>query len=447
MTEEKRIFDITDELNSLLDEGIEKSIKDFFGGLDLTDQIYLIDHLPKEKKFQIFSLLNIKEKAELILEVDEYSMEVIIRSLDADVLSKIADALEIDEAVDLIAEVREHRRDKVLNKAKRAEHIRALLRFGPDTAAGIMTLKFLSLNGKDTVKAAQSKISKIREQEEFKYIYIIDNDGKLSGYVTPWTILTSSPKKILGDLAKPIYSVPADLDQEEVIPIVSDYDLLQVPVVDEFGKLIGVITVDDVLDVMEEEATEDIQYLGGLRNIESAFFPARRSFSSRILWLYIKLATALLAAVVVASFEDVLQAFIGAAVFMPVVAAMGGSAGTQTLSIIVRALALGEVRYQDVKGLLWKEITVGLLTGLAIGLGTSIIALAWKGRGNPMFGLVVGLALILNHLAAGLFGVLLPLIMDKMDIDPALTSSLFLTTITDVFGFFALLGLTKIILT
>lgn len=447
MTEEKRIVDITDELNSLLDEGKEKPLKDYFGALELKDQIYLIDHLSKDKKIQIFSLLTIKEKSELILEVDEYSMEVTIRSLDADTLSKIADTLEIDEAVDLIGEVREPRRDTVLNKAKRAEHIRALLRFGPDTAAGIMTLKFLSLNGRDTVKSAQSKIRKIREQEEFKYIYVIDNYGKLSGYVTPWTILTSSPKKILEDLAKPIYSVPADLDQEEVIPIVSDYDLLQVPVVDEFGKLIGVITVDDVLDVMEEEATEDIQYLGGLRNIESAFFPARRSFASRILWLYIKLATALLAAVVVASFEDVLQAFIGAAVFMPVVAAMGGSAGTQTLSIIVRALALGEVKYQDVKGLLWKEITVGLLTGLAIGLGTSIIALAWKGRGNPMFGLVVGLALILNHLAAGLFGVLLPLIMDKMDIDPALTSSLFLTTITDVFGFFALLGLTKIILT
>ncbi len=155
--------------------------------------------------------------------------------------------------------------------------------------------------------------------------------------------------------------------------------------------------------------------------------------------------SALLAALVVGYFEDVIQAFIGAAIFMPVVAAMGGSAGTQTLSIIVRAIALGEVRYQDVKGILWKEIIVGFSTGLAIGLGTSLIALIWKG--NPMFGLVVGLALILNHLAAGLFGVLLPVIMDKMDIDPALTSSLFLTTITDVFGFFALLGLTKIILT
>ncbi len=445
MIEEKKITAITEELNLLLEEGKEKSIKNHFSTLELPEQIYLIDHLPKEKKIQIFSLLTIEEKAELIPEVAEYSMEVIIRSLDADTLSKIADALEIDEAVDLIGEVREHRRDTVLNKSKKAKHIRALLRFGPDTAAGIMTLKFLSLNRKDNVKTAQKKIRKIREEEEFKYIYTIDDEGKLSGYVTPWAIVTSDPEKTLKDLEKPIYSVPADLDQEKVIPIVTDYDLLQVPVVDEFGKLIGVITVDDVLDVMEEEATEDIQYLGGLRNIESAFFPARRSFASRIPWLYIKLATALLAALVVASFEDVIQAFIGAAIFMPVVAAMGGSAGTQTLSIIVRAIALGEVKYQDVKGLLWKEIIVGFFTGLAIGLVTALIALFWKG--NPLFGLVVGLALVLNHLAAGLFGVLLPLIMDRMDIDPALTSSLFLTTITDVFGFFALLGLTKIILT
>ncbi len=282
MIEEKKIADIAEELNLLLEEGKEKAIKDYFCALELSDQIYLIDHLPKEKKIQVFSLLTIEDKAALIPEVDEYSMEVIIRSLEADTLSKIADALEIDEAVDLIGEVREHRRDTVLNKAKRAEHIRALLRFGPDTAAGIMTLDFLSLNGEDSVKTAQEKLRKIREQEEFKYIYIIDNKGNLAGYVTPWTILTSNSEKILKDLAKPIYSVPADLDQEEVIPIVTDYDLLQVPVVDEFGKLIGVITVDDVLDVMEEEATEDIQFLGGLRNIESAFFPPRRSFASRI---------------------------------------------------------------------------------------------------------------------------------------------------------------------
>jgi len=444
MIEEKKIADIIEELNLLLDEGKEKPIRDYFGALELPDQIYLIEHLPKDRKIQIFSLLTIKEKAELIPEVDEYSLEVIIRSLDADTLSKIADALEIDEAADLIGEVGEHRRDTVLNKAKRAEHIRALLRFGPDTAAGIMTLKFLSISGKDNAKTAQEKIRKVREEEEFKYIYILDRDEKLTGYVTPWRILTSPPEKKLEELAEPVYSVSADLDQEEVVNIVADHDLLQVPVIDEFGKLIGVITVDDVLDVMQEEATEDIQYLGGLRNIESAFLPARRSFASRIPWLYLKLLTALLAALVVGYFEDVIQAFIGAAIFMPVVAAMGGSAGTQTLSIIVRAIALGEVKYQDVKGLLWKEITVGLFTGFAIGLGTALIAFAWKG--NPMFGLVVGLALILNHLAAGIFGVLLPLIMDKMDIDPALTSSLFLTTITDVFGFFALLVLTKIIL-
>lgn len=445
MIEEKKNFDITEKLNTFLDEGKEKSLKEYFSSLELPDQTYLIDHLPKDKKIQVFSLLTIEEKAELIPEVNEYSLEILIRALDADTLSKIADSLEIDEAVDLIGEVKEHRRDTVLNKAKRAEHIRALLRFGPDTAAGIMTLDFLSLDGENSVKTAQEKLRKIREQEEFKYIYIIDNKGNLAGYVTPWTILTSNPEKILKELVKPIYSVPADLDQEEVIPIFADYDLLQVPVVDEFGKLIGVITVDDAIDVMEEEATEDIQYLGGLHNIESVFFPPRRSFASRIPWLYIKLFTALLAALVVGYFEDVLQAFIGAAIFMPVVAAMGGSAGTQTLSIIVRSIALGEVRYQDVKGLLWKEIVVGLFTGIAIGLGTSLIAFIWKG--NPMFGLVVGLALVLNHLAAALFGVLLPVLLDKMDIDPALTSNLFLTTITDVFGFFALLGLTKIILT
>jgi magnesium transporter len=435
---------LIDKVMEFISEGDNKGLKDYFSTLELPDKAYLIDHLSEGEKLLVFSLLDISEKAELITELDDYSLEVIIKALDSNVLSKIVDTLDIDEAVDLVAEVSDRRRDEVFSKVKNAEQVRALLKYAPETAAGRMTTKFLSLHTEDNVLNAQERLRKVKESEEYKYIYLVDDKGKLRGYVTPWKILTSEPNQKLKFISMPIKSVTLETDQEDVASIAIDYDLLQVPVVDNSDRLLGVVTIDDLVDVVEEEATEDIQHLGGLRVIETAFFPARRSFASRIPWLYIKLISALLAAYVVGYFGDVIQAFIGAAIFMPVVAAVGGSAGTQTLSIIVRALALGEVKYSDVKRLLWKEINVGILTGIAVGTGSSLIAFIWKS--NPIFGVVVGLAIILNHISAAAFGVLIPMILEKLGVDPAHASSIFLTTATDVIGFLALLGLTKIII-
>ncbi len=436
---------IREKVMHFIEEGDNEGLKQYFSTLEFPLKTYLIDHLAESEKLLVFSLLDVNEKSELITELDDYSLEVIIKALDSDVLSRIADTLDIDEAVDLVAEVSDERREEVVDRVKNSDQVRALLRYGPETAAGKMKLKFLSLDGRDDVVQAQERLRRLKEEEEYKYIYILDERGRLKGYVTPWKILISDPNKKLGQIVEPIHSVTPDIDQEDVANVAIDYDLLQVPVVDNFRRLLGVITIDDLFDVVEEEATEDIQRLGGLGVIETAFFPPRRSFASRIPWLYIKLFSALLAALVVGYFGDVIQAFIGAAIFMPVVAAMGGSAGTQTLAIIVRALALGEVKYHDVKRLLWKEINVGVLTGIAVGIGSALIAYLWKA--NPMFGLIVGLAIILNHISAAAFGVLIPMFSEKLGVDPAHASSIFLTTITDVIGFLALLGLTKIIMT
>lgn len=436
---------IRESLMQFIEQGDDKGLKEYFSTLELPLKAYLIGHLSENEKLLVFSLLSLDGKAELITELDDYSLEVIIRALDSDTLSRIADTLDIDEAVDLLSEVSVQRRDEVVNKVRNAEQVRSLLEYGPETAAGKMTLKYLSLKGDEDIEKAQKRLRRVKEEEEYKYIYVLDQGGRLKGYVTPWKILISDPDTKLNQIALPIRSVTPDTDQEDVANVAIDYDLLQVPVADNFGHLLGVITIDDLFDVVEEEATEDIQHLGGLRVIETAFFPPRRSFNSRIPWLYVKLFSALIAAMVVGYFGDVIHAFIGAAIFMPVVAAMGGGAGTQTLSIIVRSIALGEVRYEDVKRLLWKEVSVGFMTGISVGVVSSLIAYLWKG--NPLFGLVVGLAIIINHISAGLFGVLIPMVLEKIGVDPAHASSIFLTTITDVVGFIALLGLTKIIMT
>jgi len=301
---------LIDKVMEFITEGDNKGLKDYFSSLEIPDKAYLIDHLSESEKLIVFSLLDINEKAELITELDDYSLEVIIKALDSNALSKIVDTLDIDEAVDLVAEVSDRRRDEVVSKVKNAEQVRALLKYAPETAAGKMTIKFLSLRAEDDILNAQERLRRVKESEEYKYIYIVDDKGRLIGYVTPWKILTSEPHQKLKFISMPIKSVTLETDQEDVASIAIDYDLLQVPVVDNSDRLLGVVTIDDLVDVMEEEATEDIQHLGGLRVIETAFFPARRSFASRIPWLYIKLISALLAAYVVGYFGDVIQAFI-----------------------------------------------------------------------------------------------------------------------------------------
>jgi len=233
-------------------------------------------------------------------------------------------------------------------------------------------------------------------------------------------------------------------DQEYVVDVVKKYDLVEVPVVNNNGVLEGIITVADIMDVMEEEATEDILKMGGVSAEEEAFTPPFRAVKMRLLWLYINLGTAFAAAAVVGAFQNTIKSFIALAVFMTIVAGMGGNAGTQTLTVIVRSLALGEVRLRDVWRMLGKEFLIGFSTGAGIGIMTSIIAYIWKG--DILFGLVVGLALIINHIIAGIMGVIIPLTLKKLKIDPAHASSIFLTTFTDIIGFFALLGLAKIIL-
>jgi magnesium transporter len=229
------------------------------------------------------------------------------------------------------------------------------------------------------------------------------------------------------------------MDQEEVARQVASYNLLAIPVVDEENKLVGVITVDDVIDVIKDEATEDIYRLAGVAGDERAFTPAGESLRKRLPWLGINLATAFLAASVVALFENTIDRITALAVFMPIVAGMGGNAATQTLTVIVRGIALGELTWGNSRKALIKESIVGVSNGVILGLVAA--AVAWATRGSPTLGLVLCAAMIINMFVAATAGTLVPLGLRAADIDPALASSVFITTLTDVFGFFSFLGL------
>jgi magnesium transporter len=272
---------------------------------------------------------------------------------------------------------------------------------------------------------------------------VVDDRGKLSGVLSLRQLLLKRPETRLKDIMETdVIRVTADTDQEEVAQLVASYNLLAVPVVDPQNNLVGVITVDDVIDVIKDEATEDIYRLAGVAGDERVFTPAKESLRKRLPWLGVNLATAFLAASVVGLFTGTIDALPILAVFMPIVAGMGGNAATQTLTVIVRGIALGELTWGNSRKALLKEAVVGIGNGVALGLVAA--AVAWATRGDPVLGIVLGTAMVINMFVAATAGVLIPLGLRAANVDPALASSVFITTMTDVFGFFSFLGLATI---
>jgi magnesium transporter len=241
-----------------------------------------------------------------------------------------------------------------------------------------------------------------------------------------------------------LISARADMDQEEVARQVASYNLLAIPVVDEENKLVGVITVDDIIDVIKDEATEDIMRLAGVSGDESVFTAPRESFRLRFPWLAVNLGTAFLASAVVAMFQGAISQMTALAVFMPIVAGMGGNAATQTLTVIVRGIALGELTWSNARKALLKEVTVGIGNGFATGILAAVVV--WLFAGDPMLGVLLGTAMVINLFVAATAGTLIPLGLKAAGIDPALASTVFITTFTDVAGFASFLGLASVYL-
>jgi len=294
-----------------------------------------------------------------------------------------------------------------------------------------------------TVGEAITEIQTSRDVEMVFYLYVTDERQHLVGVTSLRRLLLVSPETPLKRImATDLISARVDMDQEEVARQVAAYNLLAIPVVDEENKLVGIITVDDVIDVIKDEATEDIYRLAGVAGDERVFTPARESLRKRLPWLGVNLATAFLAASVVGLFTGTIDALPILAVFMPIVAGMGGNAATQTLTVIVRGIALGELTWGNSRKALLKEAMVGIGNGVALGLVAALVA--WATRGDPVLGVVLGTAMVINMFVAATAGVLIPLGLRAANIDPALASSVFITTMTDVFGFFSFLGLATI---
>jgi magnesium transporter len=401
--------------------------------------------LEEDRKRILSLLIEAGKAARALFELDERDLNEILDDLDDATLASICSSSAPDDAADLLDFLDEERRGRILEilGATQGARLESLLEGEEETAGSLMNTEFLALDEDLTVAQAIEAIRQYPRKESFFYVYCVDADQHLVGVLSLRSLILAGPSLQLRDLmVQSVVRTQIDSSPEEVAQLVSKYDLLSVPVVDMQNRLVGVVTVDDVLDVIQEQAEEDLLHLAGVDISERVTTPARESWRKRFPWLAINLATAFAAAGVVRFFEPTIEKWTALAAFMPIVAGMGGNAGTQTLTVFVRALALGEIDWRGGLRPIWKELLVGLANGVAIGFITAMIVGVWTGQW-VLAGILL-IAMAINLVIAGLAGGLVPLILERLGFDPAVASSIFVTMFTDTGGFFVFLGLATV---
>lgn len=413
---------------------------------DIADHL---QRLPEDEAVELLRQLPAEVGAEALAETEEEPRIDLIDEVDDVALAAFLRELAPNEAADILgsASLARGRRLLSLLPTDHAEDIRALLKYPEDSAGGIMTDRFIALRANQTIQSAldelRARVTREDEspaREDVAYLYVTDKADHLVGIVSLRDLVFGRPDKSISDVMhRDVTVVRVDDDQEEIARKFEHYHFLGLPVVDRSNRLVGIVRASDAIEIAADEATEDMQLMVGLSGEERALTPWQKSIGQRLPWLYINLATAFLAGAVVGLFEDTIARWTALAVFLPIVAGQGGNAGMQTLTVIIRDMALGELSPGDGRRALLKEVILGILNGLAVGLVVGAVGFLWKG--NITLGLVAGAAMLLNQMAAALSGVLIPFGLKWLKIDPALASSILLTTVTDVMGFFFFLGL------
>lgn len=429
------------ELRELLLHGDEQEILEVISTIHPADILDLI-HEDEATAPLILSHLSDEVIADIVEEEDDEEKYEILKLFSDAKQKHILEEMSKDEVTDLLLELEDEEAKAVLSKlsSEDRQDVRELLNYDEDTAGGLMTTEFISIRAKNTVRQTLEYLQKCSDAETTYYLYVTDRTNTLKGVVSLRDIVSSSFETNMLQITNPnVISVRYDEDQEAVARLFEKYGFVMMPVVDEEQRMLGVITVDDIMDVIQEETTEDIHRLGQVGKEERVDSPLVDSLKSRLPWLIINLFTAVLAASVVSFFEGTISQVVSLATIMPIVTGMGGNAGTQAMTIVVRGLSLGDLTKENARQILWKEIGVGILSGVVIGVVIALGAMLFEG--NPMFGLVTGIAMFLNMILANIAGYFIPVILEKCHVDPALASGVFVTTVTDVLGFLFFLGL------
>ncbi|MFH1861814.1 MAG: magnesium transporter, partial [bacterium] len=415
--DEKSLIDVRRQIEELVESGEVDELQELLSRLHPSDIAFLFPKLDRLEQNFVWDLLPEDTHSDVLVELDETSQEKLLDTLSEGEIGRIVDDLESDDAADVIAALDEEKAQKVLETLdlESRREVRRLLDYDEDTAGGIMALEVVAVQETDSVQQAIQKIRDLHETEgieDIYTVYVISQDGVLKGFVQLRQLVLNRADMSIREIMDPdVISVPVHLDQEEVAVMVRKYDLVSVPVVDEFNRLIGRITVDDIVDVIAEEAEEDLSIIAGTGEEEPGERSTFKVSRERLPWLLVGLGGGLVSATVLHHFQATLLQVIALAFFVPVITAMGGNTAIQSASIVVRGLATGEIDWRDFFVRIWKEFRIALLNGLILGLVIcSVVALWLK---DTQLSLLIGLILLVNISIATLIGTAVPLIMKR----------------------------------
>lgn len=434
-------------LQKMVRRGGTNHIRKIVSKLHPADVAKLLRHFDPDEQWLIFSVIADPEfAAEILSETDGDTSEQLIRRAQPTFIAPILGAMSPDDLTDLLAQLPEDLQQSILSSSHAdLDDVRVLMQYGKDTAGGIMTTDYVALNERLSVEEAIKEVRAAGDKVMVSYIYVVDDNGRLRGVVTLRQLILAGPNQTLREImTREVWKVHVDTDQEEVAQLVAHYNILAIPVVDQQDVLVGIVTVDDIIDVIHEEAMEDLAYLSGSSKPLHTLIDASpvEISKARLPWLVTALFGGLLSGSIINYFTGTLVEFISLSIFIPVIMAMGGHHGIQTSTVFIRGLATGEIH--TLWGPLWKEFRVGCIMGAVCGLSLGVVGALWLG--SWMFGIVAGTAMFFALNTSAMMGVLLPAFFNRIGVDPAITAGPFITAIQDVTGLVLYLGLATLLL-
>lgn len=434
-------------VRSALASGNRTNLTEALEPLHPADIADLIEQLSTTDRARFIRLYDNKFYGDILSEIDEHIREQVISELNPDVLAEAVRDLESDDVVDLVEDLEEKQKETILDALEEGDRVavQSLLRYPEQSAGRLMQREVVMAPEHWSVGMAMDFLrNNANLPDQFYHIVLVDPRLHPVGNVSLGKLMSSKRSVLLQTIIEDAFQViPADQDEAEVAYAFNQYHLISAPVIDRENRLVGVITIDDAMVVLDEELEEDIMLLAGVGD-GSVSDTIIETVRGRLPWLAVNLVTAILASIVIAQFEETIAQFVVLAILMPIIASMGGNAATQSLTMAVRAIATKDISSTNIGRVIRREIGVGVLTGLIFALSMGLIGVIWFG--TAMLGVVIALSMLINLTVANLAGTTIPVLLDKLGIDPALASGAFVTTVTDVVGFFAFLSIAGILL-
>jgi magnesium transporter len=449
MTQATKQNNLLSRLDSAIDSVTLNQVRHTLNNLSPPDIAHQLETAPPKFRRILWELVDPEISGEVLQELsDEIQLEF-LDEMDSTEVASLTEGLDVDDIVDILQQLP----DKVIPEVLQAmsiqdrQRVESVLTYDEDTAGGLMDTEVITVRPDITVDVVLRYLRRFEEIPEITdNLFVVNRNDKFLGNLPLSMLLTSAPTTTVREVMNTeVRAIPVDLIDTEVSQLFKRHDLVSAPVIDDENRLVGRITIDDVLDVIVEDADHSLLAMAGLSDTEDTFSSIAKTVPRRAVWLGVNLLTALLASTAISLFENTLDKLVALAILMPIVASMGGVAGSQTLTVVIRGMALGQIERGNINWLVSKEFATGALNGLLYALIVGCVVSLWFQ--DATMALIIGLAMAINLMAAALSGTLLPILLKSIDIDPALAGTVILTTITDIVGFISFLGLATIFLT